>query len=81
MKITQKQSLFILYVLSLLIAWFSKSFYAWTYFVLTILFLSSIKFILVAFNFMELKKAHSFWKTFIIVYLVVFVSVISIILS
>ncbi len=30
--------------------------------ILLILFLSSIKFLLVAFQFMELKKANSFWK-------------------
>ena len=46
-----------------------------------ILVLSAFKFILVSFNFMELKKAHSFWKAIIAIYLIIFVSIISIILA
>jgi len=37
-----------------------------------ILGLSIIKFILVAFQFMELKKAHIFWKILLIGYLSIF---------
>lgn len=36
------------------------------YVVLIILILSGIKFLGIAFQFMELKKAHVFWKTIII---------------
>ncbi len=44
---------------------------------LTILVLSGIKFLLVSFNFMEIKKAHSFWKTSIILYLMIFVAILT----
>ncbi len=37
-----------------------------------ILIMASIKFVLVSFNFMELVKAHSFWKIAIVSYVTVF---------
>ncbi len=43
---------------------------------LIILVLSGIKFVLVAFQFMELKKAHNFWKGLIIAFLTVFIGII-----
>ena len=46
-----------------------------------ILVLSGIKFLLVAFQFMELKKAHSMWKTLLISLLVIFVGIVSIVLN
>lgn len=49
------------------------------YAVLLILIVSSVKFILVAFNFMELKKAHVFWKIILIGFLIVFVGIVGII--
>jgi hypothetical protein len=39
--------------------------------------LSSIKFLLVAFQFMELKKAHSFWKILLSSYLILFTLIVS----
>ncbi len=45
-----------------------------------IVLLSSVKFLLVAFYFMELKKANVFWKTLIVSYLVVFTIIISVVL-
>ena len=45
-----------------------------------ILILSAVKFLLVAFEFMEVKKAHPFWKTILIVYLVLFVTIMSFII-
>ena len=48
---------------------------------LLILVLSSIKFLLVAFQFMELKKAHGLWKGLLIGYLVVFVTTVLVILG
>lgn len=42
-----------------------------------ILFLSVLKFIGVSFYFMELKKAHFFWKSSVLIFLVLF-SVITI---
>ena len=43
---------------------------------LIILILSGIKFMAVAFQFMELKKAHSFWKGLIITFLTLFITII-----
>jgi Flp pilus assembly protein protease CpaA len=45
---------------------------------LLILGLSCIKFLLVAFNFMELKKAHIFWKIALVSFLVLFILIINI---
>ncbi|MBX3252888.1 MAG: cytochrome C oxidase subunit IV family protein [Chitinophagaceae bacterium] len=36
--------------------------------IITILLFSLVKFWLVAFRFMELKKAHTFWKALIIIF-------------
>ena len=44
-----------------------------------IIFLSSLKFIGVSFYFMELKKAHIFWKSSVLIFLIMF-SVITIII-
>lgn len=43
-----------------------------TYMALLIIVLSSLKFFGIAFQFMELKKAHMFWKGMIIGFLVIF---------
>ena len=48
--------------------------------VILIVGLSAIKFLLVAFNFMELKKAHVFWKILLLSYLTVYVAVILIVM-
>ena len=42
------------------------------YVVFIILILSALKFLAIAFQFMELKKAHRFWKTIIIGFIFVF---------
>ena len=47
-----------------------------TFIIPLILFLAVLKFIGVAFNFMEMKKAHVFWKILIIGYLAIFCAVI-----
>jgi len=44
---------------------------------LIILVLSGAKYLLVAFNFMELKKANAFWKTILVVYLAIFITLIT----
>jgi len=46
-----------------------------------ILLLSAIKFVLVSFQFMELKKAHPFWKTMILLFLIVFMGILLIVNS
>lgn len=45
-----------------------------------ILCLSAIKFLAVSFQFMELKKANSFWKVLISAFLIIFIGIISILL-
>ena len=47
---------------------------------IAILCLGAIKFLLVSFQFMELKKANSFWKILISTFLLVFIGIISILL-
>jgi len=51
-----------------------------TYLVPLILILAVLKFIGVAFNFMEMKKAHVFWKILLISYLVVFCGIVLLVL-
>lgn len=46
-----------------------------------ILLLASIKFLLVAFQFMELKKAHPFWKGMLITFLVFFILLLVLLLK
>ncbi len=47
---------------------------------LIILVLSAFKFLVITFQFMELKKAHSFWKILISIYLAFFMIIIYILL-
>ncbi len=47
---------------------------------IVILCLSGIKFLSVSFQFMELKKANSFWKILISTFLLVFIEIISVLL-
>ena len=45
-----------------------------------ILILSALKFVFVAFRFMELKKANSFWKITLLVYLTLFITTLLLII-
>ena len=45
-----------------------------------ILLLSAVKFIYISFQFMELKKANIFWKTIVILYLIIFLTIMSFLL-
>ena len=47
---------------------------------IAILGLSALKFLAVSFQFMELKKANSFWKVLISTFLIIFIGIISILL-
>lgn len=49
---------------------------ALTYVIPIIMILAALKFIGVAFNFMEMKKANVFWKVLIVSFLVVFCGII-----
>ena len=71
---------FALLALTVITAYFANNYYGIKSFAILILILSGIKFLLVAFNFMELKKAHPFWKVLLIVFLVLFILIISVLL-
>ena len=73
-------TLLALAILTITTAFFSNHSDTIRYTALLILLLSGIKFILVAFQFMELKKANALWKTLIVLILVFFVGTVSIIL-
>lgn len=48
--------------------------------VVSILVLSGIKFLLVAFHFMEMKKANPFWKVILSLFLVLLIGVMALII-
>lgn len=48
--------------------------------VVAILIFSGVKFLLVAFHFMELKKANAFWKVSVTLFLVLFIGIIALII-
>ena len=77
--VMQKKDIYTLVLLILLTittAFFSNLEGNLKYIGLVILILSGIKFITVSFQFMELKKAHSFWKGLIISFLTLFIGII-----
>jgi hypothetical protein len=49
-------------------------------FIFVIFALSAIKFLLVAFQFMDMKNAHPFWKTILTLFIILVLSVIAIII-
>jgi len=51
-----------------------------SYAVITILVLSVIKFIGVSFYFMELKKAHIFWKASVLIYVLLFSTIVLVVI-
>ena len=75
-----KSTLIVLLLLTVSTAVASKLGTNLSWIALLILGLSAVKFLLVAFQFMELKKAHTAWKFLIISYLVIFIGIVSIIL-
>ena len=81
MKLTNRNTLVLLYILTFLTALISKYYFELSFFVVLVLGLSALKFLLVAFQFMGLKEAHNFWKYWMITYIIIVVGVISIILS
>lgn len=70
----------ILFILTVLVAVFSNTQNV-KYVTFIILFLSGIKFLSVAFQFMELKKAHYLWKGLLIGFLVLFIGIVSLIIQ
>lgn len=75
-----KKSLILVYVLLLLLtiatAWIANLFAISAFVVPLLMVLAASKFLLVAFQFMELKKANSFWKISLIVTLGLLIVVI-----
>lgn len=61
-----------LIVLTILVALVSTNLKELKYVTILILGISMLKFMSISFYFMELKKAHIFWKTSILIYLFLF---------
>lgn len=75
-----KLTIILLLVLTVFTAVLSKYYEGFSYLVVVIMLLSAIKFTLVSFQFMELKKAHKAWKILVVGYLVIFVGIISLVI-
>lgn len=78
MKKKDIYTLGLLIILTITTAIFSTRFSELKSVVAIILGLSAIKFMLVAFQFMEMKKANTFWKFLIVIYLVLYVTIVSV---
>ncbi|GEM_PF-799327 len=81
MKLTHEKIIIVLYVITLITAISSRTVNNLYFAAMLILALSAVKFFLVFFQFMDMKHANSFWKAFIIVFLVGFTGAVSIILN
>ena len=79
MKKKDIYTLGILIILTIATALFSNNSSTFKYITFIILGLSITKFLLVVFNFMELKKANSFWKIIVVSYLVIFSTILLIV--
>lgn len=80
MKKKDIYTLGLLIALTLLTAFFSKNYEGANYITTVILGLSIIKFLLISFQFMELKKANVFWKILLIGYLTIFFIIVNILI-
>ncbi len=80
MKKKDVYTLTILIALTIATAVSSNNFYDIHHIIYITLVLSCAKFLLVAFNFMELKRAHIFWKVSLTAYLVLFIATILLII-
>ncbi len=81
MKDSNTKTLVILLILTLVVGFLSGIEEGRNKWFMLILGVSSIKFLLVAFQFMDLKKAHVAWKIALSIYLLFFFSAISIVLN
>lgn len=63
---------FLLLILTVISAIVSEYYFNGDYLVQIIILLAVLKFIGVALNFMELKKAHVFWRILLIIFLALF---------
>jgi len=78
MKKKDIYTLIFLILLTVVSAVFAEKSASVKYISLAVLLLSATKFLLVAFQFMELKKAHIFWKILLISYLSIFLLIVGI---
>ncbi len=81
MKITHEKTIIILYIITLITAVSSRTINDWYFAAMLIVTLSALKFFSVAFQFMDMKHANSFWKSFIIIFLLAFTGTIGIVLN
>ncbi len=81
MKLTLNQTLISLYVLTIFTALAAHYAYGLKIFVSLILGLSAVKFLLVFYRYMEMYKAHPFWKWFTVIFLLMFIGTVSLIVQ
>jgi len=80
MKDKNTLTLLILFVLTISSAVVSNLGGEWSWLVFILMGLSALKFILVVFEFMEIKKANSFWKFLTVSYVLAIVLAVVLIL-
>ena len=80
LKLTLGSTIVILIMLTLISIVFSNVEINRQTFIITILFLSSAKFLLVGFKFLELHRSHFFWKWFIVLFIFSYVGVMLLVL-
>lgn len=76
MRLTLGNTWFLLMLLVITSTFYAYFFKSNQYFWELVLLLSGLKFILVGFFFMELKKAHIFWKISIVIYIFLFAAIL-----
>ena len=80
MKDKNSLTILILFILTITTAVVSNFGSDWNWLVIIIMSLSVIKFLLVVFQFMEISKAHSFWKFITVFYVTAIVMAVVMIL-
>ena len=80
MKNTTTISLIVLLILTVTVGVLSSFEQVNKNWFILILGISCVKFLIVAFQFMDVKNAHVAWKIMLVIYLVIFFSAISILL-
>ena len=78
-NISLKTTWVLLMLLVIIMSVFALKFNTHSNFWFVILGLSGLKFLLVAFQFMEMKSANGFWKVLLVLYVSFFISVLLII--
>ncbi|RXP56151.1 hypothetical protein EC396_07710 [Lutibacter sp. HS1-25] len=64
----------VLIIITLLAAFTAQTLVHSNFIIHVILTFSAIKFLLVSFYFMEIKKAHAFWKASLIIFVLIFLT-------